>query len=64
VLGAIAGLMMGAAGLIAGIGPLFEPETAKEEGQKGIHSTATKIEQKVDILSNLIEARFPDAHQY
>lgn len=60
VLGAVAGLMLAAAGLIAGIGPLFDPEPADRKTQVSIQKTGEKTHSDVKDIARILRERFPD----
>lgn len=60
VLGAIAGLMIGAAGFIAGIGSLFDPPAAEQKTQIEIQNTVQGTDEKIDELTRILRKRFPD----
>ncbi len=60
VLGAVAGLMIGAVGLIAGIGPLFNPPAADQQLKSRFQQTVNTTEKKIDRLTAILRRRFPD----
>jgi hypothetical protein len=59
-LGAVAGLMIGAAGLIATVGPLFNAPAAEQKTQVEIRNTVQGTDKKIDELTLMLRAQFPD----